>query len=202
MKEKWSKHQCHEMLTFYQWDIKRTSVQFSITSEVSTTSNGVCSTSKMCCLFQRGQTWGSGGGLSFWHTGDVLPRELLATSSSYVENCLGNSYKKEEELKKLNSPDFASGLQQLGQWMQPSSWLQLAQSCAGRSCSRLSLGASELQLLKIAAPHVCCMFGWVFPCPVYFCDTRNQGNNNFRKNSVLQNRMVEEKLVGGKSHVV
>jgi len=47
-------------------------------------------------------------------TGELLPREPLASSSSYAENCLGYSYKKEEELKKLNSLDFSSRLQQLG----------------------------------------------------------------------------------------
>lgn len=41
---------------------------------------------------------------------DLLPREPLATSLSYAENCLGYNYKKEEELEKLNSLDFASEL--------------------------------------------------------------------------------------------
>lgn len=55
--------------------------------------------------------------------------------------------------------------------------LQLAQSCAWRSCIRLFLVASELQL-KMLFPHVRCMFCWVIPCSVYFCDTRKQSNNN------------------------
>lgn len=182
MKEKWSKHQCHEMLTLSQRYIKRTSVQSSITSETPVWVVFVAH-QKMCCLFHRGQPWDFGAGLSLWHTGDLLPREPLASSSSYVENCLGNSYKKEEELKKLNSLDFASGLQQLGQWMLPSSMAAVGTECAGRSCSRLSLRAFELQLLETAVPHACCMFCSVVPCPVYFCDTGKQGNNNLHKKS-------------------
>lgn len=93
--------------------------------------------------------------------------------------------RRKRSLKGLIPLILPPGYNSLGSDCSHPPWLQLAQSCAGRSCSRLSLGALELQLLKTAVPHVCCTFCWVFPCPVYFCDTRNQGNNNFRKKFCL-----------------
>lgn len=163
MEEQWSKHQCHEMLTLSQRYIKRTSVQSSITSETPIWVVFVAH-QKMCCLFHRGQPWDFGAGLSLWHTGDLLPREPLASSSSYVENCLGNSHKKEEELKKLNSLDFASGLQQLGQWMLPSSM-----AAVGTELCWEELQQALSQSLWITASGNCCsprMLHVLLSCPM------------------------------------
>lgn len=150
MKEKWSKQQCHEMLPFHQRYIKRTSVPFSIPSEASTTNGGVCSPSKNVLPFSQRVTMRLWGWPKLETHQDLLPRELLATSSSHAEKCLGNSYKK-EELKKLNSLDFASGLQQLGQWMQPS-----LMAAVGTELCWEELQQALSRSLSITASENCC----------------------------------------------
>lgn len=105
----------------------------------------------MCCLFHRGWPWGFWAGRGVWRTGELLPREPLASPSSYAENCLGNSYKNEGELKKLNSLDFASRLQHLGQWTLPSSM-----PAVGTELCREMLQKALFRSLWITASKKCC----------------------------------------------
>lgn len=157
----------------------------------------------MCSLFHVGWPWGLWAGLGLTYRRELLPREPLASSSSYAENCLGNSYKKEKELKKLNSLDFASRVPELGQWMLPSSrpagGTELCQEEPQQAVLSTSwITASE----KSCSPMCAACFVELSHAPCTSMTQESKAIIILEKISVLQHKIVRERLLRGSSGVI